>query len=178
MRVLGRRLRSANPRNAYKDSTGQRSSELNRACNHRHSLGINHISTVPSKPISSMSTLWRKEDAVAYEAFRKLNGLRPKPAKKVRPTCRTPRYRHCRGQNQPMSDTYASDPCVLCNVVDDICGLVCDTCDAVEHVKCMPVAPRDRIPEGGWHCASCITNSKLDTRACESCGVRDDQAEE
>jgi len=34
-------------------------------------------------------------------------------------------------------DTYASIPCLSYAQVDEEAGLVCDTCDGVQHLKCM-----------------------------------------
>lgn len=39
-------------------------------------------------------------------------------------------------------DTYASIPCLSCAQVDEEAGLVCETCDRVQHVKCMSTCPR------------------------------------
>ena len=45
-------------------------------------------------------------------------------------------YEH--GQNREhVIDTFASIPCLSCAQVDEEAGLVCETCDRVQHLKCM-----------------------------------------
>lgn len=66
--------------------------------------------------------------------------------------------------------------CKVCGMdKDDDNVLLCDTCDSEYHTYCLN-PPLVRIPEGDWHCPSCVTgkslaqNSASGTRVGYSCG--------
>jgi hypothetical protein len=71
-------------------------------------------------------------------------------------------------------DTYASIPCLSCAQIDEEAGLVCETCDRVQHVKCMSTCPREACPEGDWYCEECRLLPAYERDApCVACGVLD-----
>jgi len=71
-------------------------------------------------------------------------------------------------------DTYASIPCLSCAQVDDESGLVCETCDRVQHLKCMSICPMNDCPEGDWYCEECRTLPACKRDApCVACGLLD-----
>ena len=82
-------------------------------------------------------------------------------------------YEH--GHNREhVIDTFASIPCLSCAQVDEEAGLVCETCDRVQHLKCMSTCPRDACPEGDWYCEECrLLPSRNRDVPCVACGVLD-----
>ena len=71
-------------------------------------------------------------------------------------------------------DTYASIPCLSCAQIDEEAGLVCETCDRVQHVKCMSTCPREACPEGDWYCEECrLLPAYKGDAPCVACGVLD-----
>jgi hypothetical protein len=63
--------------------------------------------------------------------------------------------------------TFADCPCRVCEVIDDVEGVVCDRCDKVTHLHCLS-PPRLTQPKGSWCCPGCAL------RECRSkpCSVR------
>ena len=131
--------------------------------------------------------------AFIRELSRQINGLRTttRPKKKI-PSASSFQELHFRQTPQhlkkprsdaqfdnghdrePVIDTYASIPCLSCAQVDDESGLVCETCDRVQHLKCMSTCPIEACPKGDWYCEDCRLLPLHNRDApCVACGVLD-----
>jgi len=131
--------------------------------------------------------------AFIRELSRQINGLRTttRPKKKI-PSASSFQELHFRQTPQHLKkprsdaqfdnghdrelviDTYASIPCLSCAQVDDESGLVCETCDRVQHLKCMSTCPIEACPKGDWYCEDCRLLPLHNRDApCVACGVLD-----
>ena len=114
----------------------------------------------------------KKETSAQCSSFQEPHHLRQTPQRLEETRSGAP---FDRGRDREhVIDTYASIPCLSCAQVDDESGLVCETCDRVQHLKCMSICPMNDCPEGDWYCEECRTLPACKRDApCVACGLLD-----
>jgi len=114
----------------------------------------------------------KKEIPAPCSSFQELHHLRQTPQRFDETRSGAP-FDHGHDRRHVI-DTYASIPCLSCAQVDDESGLVCETCDRVQHLKCMSICPMNDCPEGDWYCEECRTLPACKRDApCVACGLLD-----
>ena len=123
--------------------------------------------------LRSNTTRPKQKKIPSPSSFQELHHFRQTSRRLEEPRSGAP-FDHGRDHGR-VFDTYASIPCLSCAQVDDESGLVCETCDRVQHLKCMSICPMNDCPEGDWYCEECrlLPVCKRDA-PCVACGVLDE----